>query len=146
MLGFSLKLLVFPFKIYAPMTSYSDLMMICAFWKMHPWMKEFGGLWCSPPPPSPSIILFFFYFRSGAEWICQLMFQGPEQRMISSTEAKDKANKSLVFCWAKPKKRKKKRAFLSHLSSCSAALVLREPTLSANLCYTLLPRLSGPAD
>lgn len=63
------------------------------------------------------------------------MFQGPEQQMISSSKAKDKANKSSVFCWEKLKKRK--RHFLSFLSSCSTGLVLESKCylLQSLLCF-----------
>lgn len=63
---------------------------------------------------------------SSHKWICQLMFQGPEQQMISSSKAKDKENKSLDFCWEKPKKRK--RHFLSYKQH---RVGVREQTLSS---------------
>lgn len=76
------------------------------------------------PPTLPS--LRYPLASSSHKWICQLMFQGPEQQMISSHKAKDKENKSLDFCWEKPKKRK--RHFLSYKQHRAG---VREQTLSS---------------
>lgn len=46
---------------------------------------------------SPSLC-YPFASMSSHKWICRLMFQGPEQQMISSSKARDKENKALDFC------------------------------------------------
>lgn len=48
---------------------------------------------------TPAPYLCYPLSYSSHKWICWLTFQGPEQQMISSSKAKDKENKSLVFCW-----------------------------------------------
>ena len=97
------------------------------------------------PPSNPPPLRYPLSQRSH-KWICQLMFQGPEQQMISSSKAKDKASKSSVFLLRKAEEKRKETCVTLVLAR--RRVGVREQTLSRAIFppRSRFARLFGLAD